>query len=250
MTAQIANHSPSDRSAETRARILAAALQEFSSSGLAGARIDQIAAVAQVNKALLYYYFQSKENLYAATLEMIGGKIRDRSVALLVSAASPGERVLRFALDHFDRIVSQHEFQALLQQEMMRVHKGEFAVLPVIIKQVFEPVHTLYQTVVEEGIASRELIDADWLQIHLSTIGSNVFYFVSAPVFRILLPFEPFDPAVLRARRKSTAEFLGQAIFTDRLHGAEVAARALADTPMPEVNIDRFKSWRNNERKK
>jgi len=48
------------------------------------------------------------------------------------------------------------------------------------------------------------------------------------------MPFEPFDPEVLRARRASTVEFLGQAIFQDRKHGAELEARVLEDSPMPE----------------
>jgi len=64
-----AKTAPSDRSAETRQRILDAALREFSASGFAGARMDRIATAASVNKALIYYYFDSKENLYAAVLE-------------------------------------------------------------------------------------------------------------------------------------------------------------------------------------
>ena len=70
MTAQPKNE-PSDRSTETRSRILDAALSEFSANGLAGARTERIAAAAGVNKALLYYYFDSKEKLYLAALEMI-----------------------------------------------------------------------------------------------------------------------------------------------------------------------------------
>ena len=60
---------PQGRSAETRAAILAAAEEEFARAGLAGARTDAIAAQAGVNKALLYYYFDSKEALYAAVVE-------------------------------------------------------------------------------------------------------------------------------------------------------------------------------------
>ena len=71
-----------DRSSETRARILESALREFSSLGMAGARMDQIAAAAGVNKALLYYHFDSKENLYAAALEMIAGRVRDQSMSV------------------------------------------------------------------------------------------------------------------------------------------------------------------------
>ena len=99
-------------------------------NGLAGARTEQIAAAAGVNKALLYYYFESKEKLYAATLEMVSARVRDRSMAVFLRDASPGERLLRAALDHFDRILTQREFQSLMQQEMMRLHKGEEGELP------------------------------------------------------------------------------------------------------------------------
>src|ERR1700739_81418 len=103
-----------DRSSETRARILDAALREFSSLGLAGARTEQIAAAAGVNKALLYYYFENKEKLYLAALEMVATRVRDSTMAVLTSAASPGERVLHTALNHFDRILTQREFQSLM----------------------------------------------------------------------------------------------------------------------------------------
>jgi TetR/AcrR family transcriptional regulator len=61
-------------------------------------------------------------------------------------------------------------------------------------------------------------------------------------VWRLIMPFEPFDTEVLRARRASTVEFLGQALFQNRKHGAELAAKVLADTPMPATN--EFKSLR------
>jgi TetR/AcrR family transcriptional regulator len=245
---QAAPHAVSDRAAETRARILDAALQEFSANGLAGARTDRIASTAGVNKALLYYYFESKENLYIAALEMISAKIRDRTMAVFLRESSPGERVLRSALEHFDRILTQHEFQGLMQQEMIRLHKGESGALPILVKRVFAPALTMYQAMVREGIESGELIDAEWLQIHLATLGANVFYFLSAPVWRILLPFEPFAPEALAERRTALVKFLGQAIFADRQRGADLAARVLADTPMPEVNPDRLTFRRKDER--
>jgi TetR/AcrR family transcriptional regulator len=243
-------HAPSDRASETRARILDAALGEFSTHGLAGARTDRIANSAGVNKALLYYYFESKENLYLAALEMISAKIRDRTLAVFLRESSPGERVLRSALEHFDRILTQHEFQGLMQQEMIRLHKGESGALPILVKRVFAPVMTMYQAMVREGIEAGELIQADWMQIHLATLGANVFYFLSAPIWRILLPYEPFAPEALAQRRTALVEFLGQAIFADRQHGAELAARVLADTPMPEVNTDRLMLGRKDERTK
>ena len=49
---------------QTRDRILAAALQEFSTRGLSGARVDTIARRARINKRILYHYFGNKRNLY------------------------------------------------------------------------------------------------------------------------------------------------------------------------------------------
>ena len=234
MTAPSQPDTHADRSAETRGRILEAALTEFAAHGLAGARTEQIAAAAQVNKALLYYYFESKEKLYAATLEMVSSRVRDRSMAVFLREASPGERVLRAALEHFDRILTQREFQSLMQHEMIRMHKGEEGELPVLAKRIFGPLHAMLQSMVREGIASGELIEVEWLQVVLASLGGNVFYFLSAPVWRLIEPFEPFDTEVLRARRVALVEFLGQALFQDRKRGAELAAKILADTPMPE----------------
>ncbi|HKD58936.1 MAG TPA: TetR/AcrR family transcriptional regulator [Terracidiphilus sp.] len=239
-----------DRSAETRARILEAALREFAALGMAGARMDQIAGAAGVNKALLYYHFESKEKLYVAALEMISAKIRDRSMAVFLRDASAGERLLRTALDHFDRILAQGAFQSLLQQEMMRLHQGESDALPVLVKRVFAPLQSMYQSMMREGIASGELIDADWLQIHLAALGANIFYFLAAPVWRLVMPFDPYAADVLEARRHAVVEFLGKAVFTDRAHGTELAAKVLADTPMPELPSTRPFVGRNDERKK
>jgi len=222
-----------DRSAETRTRILDAALRVFSSDGLAGARTEQIAAAAGVNKALLYYYFESKEKLYIAALEAVAARIRDSSMAAMKREASPGERVLRTALNHFDRVLTQRDFQSLMQQEMIRLHKGEEGAVPVLVKQVFEPLMTAFRETVREGIESGELIDADPLQYPLVALGANVFYFVSAPVWGMILHFDPFSPEALQARRLALVEFLGKAIFQDRSLGAKLAAKVLDDTPMP-----------------
>jgi TetR/AcrR family transcriptional regulator len=236
---------PSERSAETRGRILDAALSEFALHGLAGARTERIATAADVNKALLYYYFESKEKLYIAALEMIAAKVRDSTLAVFLRESSPGERVLRSALNHFDRIVGQQEFQSLMQQEMIRLHKGESGVMSILVKKVFEPVLIMYRSMVREGIASGELIDADWMQIQLASLGANVFYFLSAPIWRLVTGDDPLTLEALTARRKSIVEFLGQALFTDRQHGAALAAKVFADTPMPAIEGDRLKFGRN-----
>ncbi|HUX44975.1 MAG TPA: TetR/AcrR family transcriptional regulator [Terracidiphilus sp.] len=239
----------SERPAESRVRILDAALREFSANGLAGARTDRIATAAGVNKALLYYYFESKEKLYEAALEMISAKIRDRSMAVLLRDATPGERILRTALEHFDRILAQQEFQTLMQQEMIRMHKGESSAIGILVKRVFAPMLTMLQSLVREGMKTGELIEVDGLQVLFSALGANVFYFLSAPVWRMVLSSDPFTSEALATRRRSLVEFLGQALFQDRAQGAEAAARVLADSPMPEVPAGRkFLGGKSDER--
>jgi TetR/AcrR family transcriptional regulator len=235
-----------EKQAEARTRILEAALSEFAEQGLAGARTERIAAAAGVNKALLYYYFDSKDKLYAAALELSAGRIRDSSMAVFLSETTPGERLVRSALNHFDRVVSQREFQRLMQHEMVRLHKGESAGIDVIIRRVFTPLMTMYQALVREGIASGELIDMDWMQVHLATLGANVFYFMTAPIWAKVQGVDPLAPEALKKRREEVARYIGQAIFADRKHGAEVAERVLADSPMPEVSVGWQQSiWRH-----
>src|ERR1700681_3592522 len=59
------------RDLSTARRIVATAEDIFAEQGLAGARMDEIARAAKVNKALLYYYFRSKEELYRFVLETL-----------------------------------------------------------------------------------------------------------------------------------------------------------------------------------
>jgi len=62
----------------TRARILRAATDEFAGNGLAGARVDRIAAAASANKQLIYAYFGSKEGLFDAVMaEAVAGLLGD-----------------------------------------------------------------------------------------------------------------------------------------------------------------------------
>src|SRR5260370_21528069 len=80
---------------KTRAAILKAALEEFAHEGPAGARTEEIARRAGVNKALLYYYFKDKEGLYGAVLEQVFSGLSARVMAVLDhTELSPRQRLL------------------------------------------------------------------------------------------------------------------------------------------------------------
>jgi TetR/AcrR family transcriptional regulator len=224
-----------DRADQSRARILDAAIQEFSENGLAGARTEQIAEAAGVNKALIYYYFQGKEALYVAALESVAQRIVVTSLRALVLDCSAGERFLYFALHHFDRIYSESVFQKLMQQEMIRLTKGEPNVISPLVETLFKPLAEKTNAVVEEGMRLGELVSVDSTQVMFAALGANVFYFLSAPMMRMISDRDPFTRTSLELRRKAAIEYLGQSIFLDREHGASVAARVLAASPMPLI---------------
>src|SRR3984957_13871307 len=223
-----------ERADHTRRSILRAAVREFSSHGLSGTRTDAIAKSAKVNKALLYYYFKNKQGLYAAAVEQVSEEVVKNALAALDPAYSTGERLLRSAVNHFDRILTQREFQSLMQQEMVRFHRGGGGSLPLFFQTAFKPLIEKLQRAVTDGIRTGELCDVDSLQVMYSIFGAIVFFFLSAPMMQLALPFKPFDVDALKLRRKASVEFLGNALFLDRAHGIQLAKRVLAEMPMPQ----------------
>ncbi len=223
-----------DRADQTRARILDAATSEFSANGLAGARTERIAEAAGVNKALLYYYFHSKRELYHAALEEVAEKVVLSGLSAMSLKCTAGERLVHFALNHFDRIHTRRIFQSLMQQEMIRLHRGEENAIVPLVEKVFKPMMLRFREAFAEGQSTGELIRVDDMQMIYAALGANVFYYLSGPVMGLLAEFDPFGPSALEFRRKAAVEYLGQTIFVDRAHGARVAARVLAAVPMPE----------------
>lgn len=221
-----------NRCEPTRDKIIAAAAREFSAHGLAGARTEAIARAAGVNKAMLYYYFKSKDDLYAAVLERVAKNAMEHNLVALRRKCTEGERLLRVVLNHFDRILTQREFQNLMQQEMIRLHKGEGS-LAILVEHIFKPTMMELEKIVRAGMRKGELCRADWMQVVYAALGANVFYFLSAPLMCMVVSFDPYSTAALKSRRNAALEFLGSALFVDRNHGALLARRLLKEIPMP-----------------
>jgi len=78
-----------------RARILAAAIAEFASRGVKGASMDAIAARTDTTRALINYYFGSKEKLYLAVLERVYADIRDAENDLCLDHLPPVDAIRR-----------------------------------------------------------------------------------------------------------------------------------------------------------
>jgi TetR/AcrR family transcriptional regulator len=75
---------------QSQERILAAALREFAAKGLAGARVDQIARRARINKRMLYHYFGNKRDLFHAVMRR---KITERQETTKTFSDEPTENL-------------------------------------------------------------------------------------------------------------------------------------------------------------
>jgi hypothetical protein len=115
------------------------------------------------------------------------------------------------------------------------VRRGESEAMPVLVKNIFKPLLEKMQQAVHDGILTGELCRMDSLQVVYSVLGANVLYFLSAPMMRLALPFDPMDKAAIDSRRKAAVQFLGNALFVDRAHGARLARRVIADMPIPRT---------------
>ncbi len=217
----------------SRSTILAAALAEFAGHGLAGARMDAIAAAAGVNKALLYYYFRSKDALYAAVLDEFLHRLQARIGRALDSIAGAGERVLLYACAHFDSVAESPHYARLFQGEMMSSgHEGS-PYMSHIVDQYIKPISLRVLGVLQEGIAAGEFRSVDPAQFAPTMAAAIVFYFVS-PVVRRLRPVDPYSPQAIRERRAAVLDFIASALFVDRDAGLKLAADVAARPGDPD----------------
>lgn len=112
-------------SEDAKENILNAAEKEFSSKGFDGARVDQIARVAGVNKALIYYYFKSKKELLKALYVRLvesGFKSFDLE-ALGASDTEEGEELTHLALHSILDFLGRH--RDILRIVFMESLKGD-----------------------------------------------------------------------------------------------------------------------------
>ena len=92
---------------ERRGQVLAASLRKFAEVGYDAASMNAIAAAAGITKPVLYDYFPSKQDLFAAVLEGIRDDLLARGVAISARHASREQR-FRFAIEAFFRFADEH----------------------------------------------------------------------------------------------------------------------------------------------
>ena len=95
-------------------RISAAAAEEFARRGFAGARVERIAAVARVNKQLVFYYFHSKRGLFQAVLKRGVSDLESALAAISVGDGRPLERLRGILAGLFEFLERHPQLVALL----------------------------------------------------------------------------------------------------------------------------------------
>jgi len=201
------------RPEESRAAILQAAVREFATEGVSGARTDAIARAAKVNKALLYYYFKDKEALYGAVLDQVFGGLTQSIHEALSRDLPPSQRILAYAAAHFDYIASNPLYPRIVQTEMMRAGRGRPAQFERIVNQYFRPTFTQIAKTIGDGISQGEFRDVDPMNFIPSMISVTVFHFTSAPVLRMMTGADPLSPEWLSQRRAAVLDFISAALF-------------------------------------
>jgi TetR/AcrR family transcriptional regulator len=200
---------------KTRAAILRAALEEFSHEGVAGARTDEIARRAGVNKALLYYYYKDKEGLYGAVLEQVFSGLAERAREVLdATHLPPRARLLKYVEAHFDYIASAPVYPRLVQREFMRTAGRTLSpAASRVFDRYAKPTYSRLRQLLGEGIASGDFRDVDAGQTLTSILGVIIFYFISLPAQQLMNPGDPSSPERIAARRAAVLDFISAALF-------------------------------------
>ena len=202
---------------KSRAAILQAAIREFAQQGMAGARTDSIARAARVNKALLYYYFKDKETLYGEAIDFAFGQLSQHMLQVLDQDLPPRDKVLLYVGTYFDFVSTHPSTRNLIQMETMRAGHGS-PHLRRVAKRYFFPLLTRLSAVIRQGIADGVFRPVDPMQFIPSMVALVVFYFISAPVMKSVIGFDPLSPEKLAERRAAVLDFISAALFVHSDH--------------------------------
>jgi TetR/AcrR family transcriptional regulator len=209
---------------ESRAAILKAAVQEFAREGVAGARTDAIARSAGVNKALLYYYFKDKEALYQAVLDEVFSGALAKIQEVLSAELPPRQRLIAYVLAHFDYIASNPLFPRIVHAEFLRAGRDP-ARMRRVATQYFQPIFVNIAALLKEGAQTGEFRAVDPIHFIPSMISIIVFYFITAPIMKMMIGRDPMSQASLAERRKAVVDFISAALFTRTKESANERAQ-------------------------
>lgn len=165
----------------TEEKIYESARRIFILKGMDGARMQEIADEAGINKALLHYYFRNKENLFKAVFKDTFTKFFQKVGIIILSDAPTKEKLTEFINNFIDLIQTNPYVPQFIINEINRNPHG---LKVLMFESGIEP-----QKIIELFIKEREsgkISGIDPRHIIISLVGMLVFPFVARPLLQIV----------------------------------------------------------------
>lgn len=186
-----------------RARLLQAAVDEFSAHGYSGARTERIAQQAGTNIRMLYHYFGGKDALYVVVLETVLADLRHDELQLDADALVPMEGLLRifdFVAGHF---AAHPQLRKLLAFE--NLNEARHLARSDRIPEMATPVLNLIRKLLARGAATGEVRrGVDALQLYVAMVSLSYYGRAHAYTLTRIFNKDLHKPAWQRAHLKLT----------------------------------------------
>jgi AcrR family transcriptional regulator len=166
------------RGATSRARLLAAAAEEFAARGFDGAKVDRIASRARLNKAMLYYHFASKAALFRLVLtDVFAGAAEAVSEARRAERA-PDRQLCAFIAALSESAVSQPHFPTMWMREIAEGGRHLDATVVAPMRRVLDTL----AAILDDGRRAGVFRPMHPLIAQLGIVAPLLFFAASAPI--------------------------------------------------------------------
>jgi TetR/AcrR family transcriptional regulator len=209
---------PKTESEPTRERIKAAAVEVFIEKGLDGARMQAIADRAGANKAMIYYYFHSKEALFEAVIRETFEELFVLFSEIKLEGKSDPINVIPQIVHIHMKFLADHPY---IPKIMVReLHSGN-GIAEKVLREVFMKMKQgrfpdFFKSF-EAGVKAGKIRKVDPFQTIWNIVALNIFYFVARPFLQAGWPelFEGrSEEQILKSREKAVADFILHALRT------------------------------------
>lgn len=189
----------------TETSILNAAKTIFQQKGMDGARMQEIADEAGINKALLHYYYRSKQLLFEAVFKSAFSLLAPQMHKILNDDSSVFNKIKSFTNNYISFVIKHPYLPNFIIQELNK--NPEFA-LNILAENKFPNIEKFKNQISEEvskGIIKP--IKAD--QLFINILSLNIFPFIGAPLFKGFLNLSDEEYKLMLENRKTeVAEFI------------------------------------------
>lgn len=190
-----------------RARILAAAVAEFASRGFKGASMDAIAARTSTTRALINYYFGSKEKLYLAVLERVYAEIREAERHLELDHLPPVDAIRRIVEFTYNYYVEHEDFVRLVVAENQA--KGRHMKRSPALRTINRPIVDLLSAVIARGQADGVFrADVDPIDVHMTIAALGIFNVTNQFTFSAIFQRAMGAKGDVPGRRRQVADIV------------------------------------------